>query len=263
MSFSGGERGTGVGPTTPLHLGAMPMKARRWMIYAALGVALGAFMAGRKQAASTELARRNADAALASLPADLRPPTPRLQPAEHGVGVQYERASGAIWVGAGGAESERSVWLHELAHVRLVGARPREPLALRLTEAIEAGIADYFAATLGNAPVLGSGPHARDLRKPPRLSSGEWARLARPGFDTERVGWALASLFYESDPSGGSLLRDLVACLDGDSSLGLADSPATAIAALLEGCPVAGRPRVAALLAAWLPPELYSVEIPT
>lgn len=240
------------------------MKLRPWMIYAALGIVGGVYAAHRKSAQVPELASRHADAALASLPVDLRPERPRIELAPQTAGLQYDRASQSILVGEGGAEAERSVWLHELAHARLSGARPKGALALRFTDAIEEGVADYFAAALGQNPVLGSGPSARDLRKPPKIGDSEWASLAFPGFDTHRMGWALASRLYEADPGGGSLLRDLVACLDGDSALGVAaESPASVVQALLEACPVAGRARIAGVLAAWLPPELYSVEIPT
>jgi hypothetical protein len=240
------------------------VKLKSWMVYAALGTAVGAFAASRRSSHLPEQASRNMDAALASLPPDLRPLKPRLDVSTSREGLEYDRASGAIFVGAGGLEAERGVWLHELAHARLAGARPKGALALRFTDAIEEGVADYFAAALGRNAVLGSGAAARDLRAPPRIGASEWASLAFPGFDTHRMGWALASRFYEADPAGGSLLRDLVACLDGPSSLGVAsDSPASVIAALLEACPVAGRARIAAVLAAWLPPELYSVEIPT
>lgn len=209
--------------------------------------------------------------ALAKIPHELRPESVTLDidpryadGAARVLGLELQRDARSIVVGDGGTEADASVWLHELGHVRLTGSRPVGPVARRLTDAIEEGAADYFAATLSGNPVLGTGEAQRDLRQPPHVGPSEWASLAFAGFDTHRMGWLLAARLYQLDPKGGSLLRDVVASLDGESELGRAsDSPAAVIAALLEACPEDGRSRLARVLSDWLPEELRSVEIPT
>jgi hypothetical protein len=208
---------------------------------------------------------------LALIPADLQPPRllielePRPEPGVRAVdGVEYHQPSGSLLLGAGGISAGSELWLHEAAHARMAGARPRGALARRLVGAIEEGFADYFAAALSGQPKLGAAPRQRDLQAPPRVGESEWASLAFDGFDRHRMGWALAARLYQLDPSGGSLLRDAVACLDGDSELGSAgDSPAAVIAALLSACPEQGRPRLARVLGDWLPRELTPSEVPT
>lgn len=219
--------------------------------------------------AATVAAR--AAAALSLIPQELRPvrTTLEIEPSYAGAasrvqGLEFQSDVLAIVVGDGGMEASKSVWLHELGHLRLAGSRPQGALARRLTDAIEEGTADYFAAAIGGDPVLGSGEARRDLRSPPRVGASEWASLAFAGFDTHRMGWLFAARLYELDPHGGSLLRDVVACLDGESALGQAsDSPAAVVTALLAACPEQGRSRLARVLADWLPEELRAVEIPT
>lgn len=178
--------------------------------------------------------------------------------------VEYHRTGRSILVGAAGADASVEMWLHELSHARMAGARPKGPLARRLIDAVEEGVADYFAASLAHNPLLGTPSRQRDLMHPPRVGGSEWATLAFDGFDTHRMGWVLAAKLYEVAPMGGSLLHDAVACLDGESQLGVvADSPAAAIGALLEACPQQGRSRLSRIFQSWLPPELFTVEVPT
>jgi hypothetical protein len=224
----------------------------------------------RTGALAARAAERAGDA-LAIIPLALRPPvvtldiTPSYADGAAIVSLlEYAADSRSIVVGEGALDASRGVWLHELAHVRTAGARPGGPLGRRLLGAIDEGVADYFAAALGADPVLGAGAQQRDLRRPPRVAPSEWASLAFEGFDTHRLGWRLAALLYDGDPQGGSLLRDAVACLDGESPLaGASDSPAAVVAAFLGACPAAGRARLARILSEWLPPELLSPEIPT
>lgn len=211
-------------------------------------------------------------AALQLVPPELRPSRPlavelELQ-LESGVPpvdeIVYDRTLHALLVPSSGAALDRTQWLHELAHARLVGSRPKGVLAARVLEAVEEGAADYFAATLAGTSRVGSSKRQRDLRMPPRVGPSEWASLAFDGFDRHRMGWVLAARLYEMDDKGGSLLRDVVACLDGESDLAAAaDSPAAALDALLAACPEQGRPRIGRALQDWLPPQLFSSEIPT
>lgn len=178
--------------------------------------------------------------------------------------IEYHRDGRAILVGAAGASASVETWLHELARARMAGARPKGALARRLIDAVEAGVADYLAASIAHNALLGTSSRRRDLMHPPRVSPSEWASLEFQGFDTQRMGWVLAAKFYELQPMGDSLLYDAVACLDGDSELGTAsDSAAGAIAALLEACPQQGRPRLERIFQSWLPPALLSSEVPT
>jgi hypothetical protein len=187
---------------------------------------------------------------------------------EPGVGapdiVEYHPRARSILVGAAGAAASVEMWLHELGHARMAGARPKGALARRLIDAVEEGVADYLAASVAHNAVLGTPSRRRDLMHPPHVGPGEWATLAFDGFDTRRMGWVLAAKLYELQPMGDSLLHDAVACLDGDSALATAgDSPAAAIAALLDACPEQGRPRLQRVLQGWLPPQLFHVEVPT
>jgi hypothetical protein len=178
--------------------------------------------------------------------------------------IEYHPGGRAILVGAAGASASVEMWLHELAHARMAGARPKGALARRLIDAVEEGVADYLAASIAHNALLGTPSRRRDLMHPPRVGPGEWASLEVEGFDTRRMGWVLAAKFYELQPMGDSLLYDAVACLDGESELGTAsDSPAAAIAALLEACPQQGRPRLARIFQSWLPPALLGSEVPT
>lgn len=178
--------------------------------------------------------------------------------------VEYHPGGRSILVGTAGADASVEMWLHELGHARLAGARPKGALARRLIDAVEEGVADYLAASVARNALLGTPSRRRDLMRPPRVGHGEWATLAFDGFDTHRMGWVLAAKLYELQPMGDSLLHDAVACLDGDSELATAgDTPAAAIAALLDACPEQGRPRLQRVLQSWLPPELFSVEVPT
>lgn len=224
----------------------------------------------RVGAMAARAAERAGDA-LSTIPSELRPVvvtldvTPSYAAGAPRVSLlEYVRGSRSIVVGDAGLEASRAVWLHELAHVRAAGSRPNGPLGLRLLGAIDEGVADYFAAVISGDPVLGHGPAQRDLRDPPRVTASEWASLAFAGFDTHRLGWGLAAHLYAEDARGGSLLRDAIACLDGEGALAQApDSPAAVVAAFLSECPAAGRARLAKILSQWLPPELLSREIPT
>lgn len=174
------------------------------------------------------------------------------------LGVECHRETGALLLGATAHLLPQNVWLHELAHVRLHGARPRAILAQRMLTALEEGVADDYAAVLGGSPVLGFGAEQRDLQQPPNVGPSDWASLALPNFDPHRLGWALASALYAAEPRAGVLLEEAIACLDGSGPLRDADSPASAIASLLQSCPESGRARFETLLSDWLPPAFFN-----
>jgi hypothetical protein len=211
-----------------------------------------------------------AERAFMAIPSEVRPRRPvldfepRYAPGVTAIdSIEYHRAARSIVIGENGAQAGSEMWLHEFAHVRLAGARPKGELARRFTDAIEEGFADYFAAVIAKTPLLGDGPHRRDLRTPPRIGPSEWASLAFRGFDTHRMGWGLAARLYALEPEGGDLLRDVVASFDGESAVGVAsDNPAAVIRALLRACPAKSRARLSRVLQSWLPSEIFPVEIP-
>lgn len=212
---------------------------------------------------------QHAAAALAAIPAKFAPSAVTLElelkraPGVPSIlGVECHRETGALLLGDRADVLPANVWLHELGHVRLHGARPSAVLAKRVITALEEGVADDYAAVLGGSPVLGFGVEQRDLRQPPSGGLSNWASLAFPEFDPHRLGWALAAALYAAEPRAGALLEEAVACLDGPGPLGSAESPASAIASLLESCPEPGRQRFSALLSDWLPPAFLNESSP-
>ena len=197
--------------------------------------------------------------ALSQVPTELRPTDLRLD--EHNpahAAVEFDFASGALLLGPGAEDLPGSVWLHELGHARMRGARPHGVLGGRLFRAIDEGAADYFAACVSGNPRLGNASELRDLTAPPAVAASEWATLALPsGFDAHRMGWALAARLYAAEPRRGPLLDALVACLDGNSGLDqAADTPSATVQALLQACAPSARDRISQILTAWLPPAL-------
>ena len=176
--------------------------------------------------------------------------------------AECHTGSGSLLVGADAQRLPDGVWLHELGHVRLHGARPNALLARRVLEALEEGVADYYAAVVGGTPVLGTDEQRRDLRQPSPAGASEWASLAFPGFDPHHLGWALAATLYAAEPSPGELLREAVACLDGDSALRAAELPGPAIEALLAACPEPGKQRFSSLIQDWFPAEMFTESSP-
>ena len=85
-------------------------------------------------------AAQRASAALARIPARFAPARVRLEQRPI-LGVECERETGSLLLGNSAVELPDSVWLHELAHVRMHGARPQAPLAQRVLTAFEGSIA--------------------------------------------------------------------------------------------------------------------------
>lgn len=166
--------------------------------------------------------------------------------------LQYHRGSGSLLSLASATALPASVWLHELAHVKLAAALPEAPLERALQSAWEEGVADYFAAAVGASPLLGPFGAAtdtgatglRDLSQPPTIYAGDWESLALPGvrFESRRLGWALAAAAWRTEPRAGGLLADLLTC-----------GGAAVAARSAQGCPARSRTAVQALLRGWLP----------
>jgi hypothetical protein len=214
---------------------------------------------------AARLEAQAASAALAAIPLEFAPSAvilelfPKRAPGVPPInGVECHGESGTLLLGNTAPQLPKSVWLHELAHVRLHGARPSAMLAKRLITALEEGVADDYAAVLGGSAVLGFGAEQRDLRQPPSVGPSDWASLAFPDFDPHRLGWALAAALYAAEPRAGALLEEAIACLDGPGPLRYASSPASAIASLLESCPEPGRQPFRTLLSDWLPPAFFN-----
>ena len=182
-------------------------------------------------------------------------------------GVEFHAPSRALLVERESKlELDHSVWLHELAHVRLAGARPEGPLARRVWATIEEGVADYFAAAVSGSPRLGRGRRGqpvRDLSDPPGASARDWALLALPSVraDPHRLGWRLAAELWRREPRPGPLLEDVATALSGREALeGSRDIPSEAIAAFVARCPARSRATVTDVVTAWAPREILSVK---
>jgi len=214
-------------------------------------------------------AAQRASAALALIPGRFAPERVALEQEPEraaGVspilGVECHRATGSLLLADSAADLPDSVWLHELAHVRVHGARPHAQLAQRVITAFEEGVADYYAAVFGGSPRLGFGAQQRDLRQAPNVGPSDWASLAFPSFDPHRLGWTLAAALYEAEPRAGVLLETALACLDGPGPLADADTPAHAITSLLASCPELGKDRLSEILDDWLPPAFLNQTSP-
>jgi len=209
------------------------------------------------------------EAVLAAMPRSLRPVplVVHLDPDVHGAApidrVEVHQASGALLL-ASKAQVDRTVLLHELAHVRMRGPRPASRMAERLLRAVEEGVADWVAATIVGSPLLGGADEGRDLRHPPEVSTFAWAALALPQvrFDPHELGWQLGAVLWREHRTGGSLRDDLVAAL-ADPAPWPADvsTPAQTVAHLISRCPAGSRDRVAGLLDAWSPSELATAQL--
>lgn len=222
----------------------------------------------RERAAESAAAQRVSEL-LAQIPARFAPAalTLELDPAlGAGVpplrGVECHAQSAALLVSADAERLPDSVWLHELAHVRLQGARPRTVLARHVLEALEEGVADYYAAAIGGTPVLGPSEQQRDLRQASPAGPSEWASLAFPGFDPHHLGAALGATLYAAEPRPAELLGEAIACLDGDSALRDTERPGPAIEALLAACPEREKARFSSLIHDWFPAELFTESSP-
>jgi hypothetical protein len=189
---------------------------------------------------------------------ELSPTLPRDQ---RFVGIDAHPVSGAIWTDEHHAWSDRSTFLHEIAHLAMAGPRPPAGAARRLALAVEEGAADYFAATLGGDPLVGRGlPQARDLAHAPALPAAVWAELALNGFEAHVFGSALAGWLYRTQPGGGALLEDLVRCLSSGALHG-ASSPGHVLRNLVHECPPHSRRAREETLRAWAPSELFAEQL--
>jgi hypothetical protein len=149
-----------------------------------------------------------------ALPPGSAPPGPLETHAESA--SLFARSAGAAGLGP-------SIWLHEFAHLRARGARPRGRIERRIYAAIEEGVADYYAAVFGGNARLSAAEGARDLERPPGVPAEYWVTLLAPVFDPHPFGWELGAALWKLDPEPGPLLPDL---LEGLSARAEAIDPA-------------------------------------
>jgi hypothetical protein len=214
-------------------------------------------LASCDDAEDTRILLGEARAALAGVPQPFHPQSLVVEILPRG---EVQRAAvdasrGVILVEQG-LRLDRSVWLHEIAHLRLRGARPEGLLGRRIHRAIEEGVADYFAAVLGRSPALS----ARDLRSAPPPSAAVWGKYLTPRIDADahELGWQLGGLLWTRAPHSSELLQDLVTTLSGTAPYRAADRPADILREVIQRCPVRSRALLRTVFATWIPSELWS-----
>lgn len=228
----------------------------------------GVRLTGACEVEGSAVALRTLAEVLRDLPSEQTPGTlvVRIEPGRGGRAPRVEAYSRVLVVDPSSAGArDRTVWLHELAHVHARGSNgTRDVTTQRLRDAIEEGFADYFAAAAARSTTVGAmyGRGARDLteRKPPDASA--WAVLPFAGapFDEHDFGRALAATALATHGYDLALARAGLDALQ-RTSTGGARSPAR----LVDDLSTEGGGRASdlrALLSSWLPPELrHSQEI--
>jgi hypothetical protein len=155
---------------------------------------------------------------------------------------------------AGAAALGPSIWLHEFAHLRARGPRPRGRIERRIYSAIEEGVADYYAAVIGGNARLSAAQGARDLERPPGVPAEYWVTLLAPVFDPHPFGWELGAALWKLEPKPGSLLDDLFEGLSaraGANELAASGetTPAKVAHSFTLRCPARSRPAITGALA--------------
>lgn len=193
---------------------------------------------------------------LPAMPAELRPSrvvvhhAPQLPAgARLLLDLELHRPSGTL-IAAGGSVPA-AVWFHELAHVRMVGKRPAAPVARRISDAIEEGIADFAAATVIGSPQL----PGRSLDAPPQIVADDWAALATDSFDPHRLGWQFAASLWQTQPAR-AVLEDLIRCMAATPPSTADERTSVVIATWLASCPQRSRATITERVCLWLPDEL-------
>jgi hypothetical protein len=204
----------------------------------------------------------SARAALELAPHHLRPERvavhldPALPPGSAPPGpLETHAESASLFAGrAGAADLGPSIWLHEFAHLRARGARPRGRIERRIYAAIEEGVADYYAAVFGGNARLSAAASTRDLERPPGIPAEYWVTLLAPVFDPHPFGWELGAALWKLEPRPGPLLEDLLAGLSAraeatDPTARAEATPATVAHSFTLRCPARSRPAIAKALA--------------
>jgi hypothetical protein len=207
--------------------------------------------------------------ARATLPRELQPGRfnvhldPELPPDQAPLRVvEAHVGSRSLFVDSHALDSlDRTIVLHELAHLATAGARPSRRRGKRLFQAIDEAVADFIAASASGSPRVGaSDGEARDLSSPPVVEETEWALLGarREGsFEPHRMGTGLAAALYASEPLPGPLVVDVRRALSDRTPYPRTDSLPTLLSALVARCPERSRDVLTDALAAWLPDTLF------
>lgn len=205
------------------------------------------------------------------LPAPLRVPVVlELDPVSLGhapfAGAEASPRGTVLFVDSARAPAfDRTVWLHELAHLAAAGARPEGPLGVRLLAAVDEAVADYAAATFSRSTLVGSvaGGERRDLAAPPQVGDSEWAYLGLAGapWDAHRVGWALAGALFEEGATE-DVAVDLVQSLATAGPFGGDDTPHGVLVQWMVRCPARSRPALRRAVGRWIPSDLFLPEDP-
>lgn len=177
--------------------------------------------------------------------------------------IETHQTSGSVLVtGDRAVHLTQPMWLHEYGHLLMLGQKPkRGTAAASIFDAVEEGVADYYAACVQESPDLGAGGDgslSRDLRSRPHGVAAGWDALALADrrFEVHRFGWDLAARLWKREPRRGPLLEDLLRCV-ADARFTTGATPPSAVAgALLNACPERSRDAFETVLAAWLPPAL-------
>jgi hypothetical protein len=188
--------------------------------------------------------------------------------------IEYHLKSGALLTAERSVRLPKSVWLHELGHLKMgpgplasasragmVGQQERpSELSERLFSAVSEAAADYYAAAISRNPQLGDAQtEHRDLSAPSSVSAPDWAGLAlERAFDPHRYAGPLAAAFWRAAPLPGALLEDIVTCFSNSEQARLQPQPRDAVRAFISHCPERSRHTIDGAFRQWLPHALLS-----
>lgn len=203
--------------------------------------------------------------ALQTLPSNLHPPVLTLhyrpslaENVQVVAAVEVHRVTGSLLVSSAAENVPTSVWLHEIAHLAMLGPRPSSLLARRLTQSIEESFADTIAALALTSPLLGGGPMPlRDLSATSQWQPNAELLAATGVFDPHPLGLGLARRLWTRR---SALQPDSLAqCLRDASDLRSAHSRHDTLHAVLAACPNSVRSALHEAFNQWLPGSLESV----
>ena len=193
--------------------------------------------------------------ALASVLEPLRPSPVVIVMSDDVDAIETDREAGAIHLAEHPSRPvDRAAWLHELSHLASLGPRPKGILGGRLADALDEGVADYYAARAMGSPVVGP----RDLSQPPRDAGAAWAALPMPDarFDPHPLGHAFGAALWKRQPEIG----DLLVCMRAPAGWGDGDAPRAVLASWVAGCPARSRVALRSALADWAPAPMLPAE---
>ncbi len=174
--------------------------------------------------------------ALASVRKELRPSPVLIRLSNRVDTIETDREQGAIQLAETPAKPvDRAAWLHELSHLATLGPRPNGIIGGRLADALDEGVADYYAAMALRSPKVGE----RDLSQSPQSAGAAWDALPMPAakFDPHPLGHAFAAALWKR----GLEVGDLLVCMRAPAGWGDSDAPRIVLGAWLAGCPQRSR----------------------